>query len=222
MRALRCATSSAKAAVTRSATSCVEMAQPAASRVAESASAKARAERKRFAGSRSSARRHTSSKPAGSASAVDGATMGALHTIIMVAASVSPRNSLPRVRNSHKMMPAQNTSARRSTVCPITCSGAMYCGLPLIMPGRDEAMRADARAMPKSVMRPTPSVPTSMLWGDTSRCTMRSEAPSSSVSSWAAWRPASASTSMRSPMRVFSSSERTFEVRTCVSVAPSM
>ena len=98
-------------------------------------------------------------------------------------------------------MPIANTSARRSIFSDRACSGAMYATLPLSCPVRVTARRDAARAMPKSVMRETPSTLTRMLCGDTSRWTISSERPSSSVPSWAACSPASASSTMRTATR---------------------
>ena len=60
---------------------------------------------------------------------------------------------------------------------PRACSGAMYASLPLSCPARVVERRAAARATPKSVMRATPSTPTRMFCGETSRWTICSGSP---------------------------------------------
>ncbi|MEI8255634.1 MAG: hypothetical protein WCJ30_08185 [Deltaproteobacteria bacterium] len=94
-------------------------------------------------------------------------------------------------------MPVAKRSTLRSTATPVVCSGAMYAILPFTWPSRVELTRSSARAMPKSVMREMPSMPTRTLWGDTSRCTSRSGSPESPVSACAACSPLSMSSTMR-------------------------
>ena len=74
---------------------------------------------------------------------------------------------------------------------PRICSGAEYASLPLNTPSRVMCAAIVAFAMPKSSRRGVPSVAIMMFCGDTSRCTTLSGAPSSSVVSCAACRPAS-------------------------------
>ena len=64
--------------------------------------------------------------------------------------------------------------------------------MPFTSPSRVTASRPTAFATPKSRMRATPSTPTTMFWGETSRWTTPSGVPSSIVASCAAWSPASA------------------------------
>ena len=80
-------------------------------------------------------------------------------------------------------------SARRSTEPERSCSGAMYPSLPLTCPLTVVCSRPAALATPKSTRRATPSLPTSTFWGETSRWTIPSGRPRSSVASWAACSP---------------------------------
>ena len=74
---------------------------------------------------------------------------------------------------------------------PSSCSGAEYASLPLNVPSRVTCAAIVAFATPKSSRRADPSVETITFCGDTSRWTMPSGVPISSVVSCAACRPAS-------------------------------
>ena len=94
------------------------------------------------------------------------------------------RMRLP-VSASHRITPAENTSARASTFQPRPCSGDMYETLPLTTPAWVSYIESDAFAMPKSSSLTWPSNVTNTFCGLTSRCTMLSGEPSKSVSLWA-------------------------------------
>ena len=93
------------------------------------------------------------------------------------------------------MSASQSTTRRRvdvrlrETTPPLSCSGGMYAILPLTWPSRVVWMRPAAFATPKSSTRDVPSEPTRMFCGETSRWTMPSARPCSSLASCAAWRP---------------------------------
>ena len=90
-----------------------------------------------------------------------------------------PWNSGRAHTSSNSTMPAANTSLRQSTGSPRACSGDMYAYLPLMTPSSSSTSRA--RAIPKSTIFTLPSHDRRMFWGDTSRCTMPSGWPNSSV-----------------------------------------
>jgi hypothetical protein len=65
----------------------------------------------------------------------------------------------------------------------------MYASLPLMDPSRVICSLSMALATPKSSRRATPSTPTRMFCGDTSRWTISSALPASFRASCAAWSP---------------------------------
>ena len=74
----------------------------------------------------------------------------------------------PAATISASTTPAENTSARASTASPRACSGAMYAGVPEIVPTR---RLAAARAMPKSMTTTRPARVSITFSGLMSRCT---------------------------------------------------
>ncbi len=75
----------------------------------------------------------------------------------IVSKSVRCLNSRVIVAISNSTMPSENTSLRRSSGCPVHCSGDMYATLPLTAPERVSVMRCEALAMPKSTSLTAPS-----------------------------------------------------------------
>ena len=70
----------------------------------------------------------------------------------------SPANRREPHKSSHSTAQAENTSVRLSTASLLTCSGAMYGGLPLSMPNSvTGACRPRISAMPKSSTLTVPS-----------------------------------------------------------------
>ena len=78
-----------------------------------------------------------------------------------------PKRRLP-VSASQRTIEAAKMSVARVTV-PSSCSGAMYASFPLTSPSRVVWLRPRAFATPKSATRATPSAPTRMFCGETSR-----------------------------------------------------
>ena len=179
---------SATSARTTSATSRV-FATPSMPAAASRASANSSALWNRRSGFLLSAFITTSSYGSSSGHRLEGLTTVSFKRRLRVAALVSPLNSRRPVRHSHKMIPALKRSERWSVSLDDACSGAMYESLPLNWPARVDAIRTSAFATPKSVSRPIPSVPTRMLWGETSRWTSLSGRPFSSASRCAAPSP---------------------------------
>ena len=149
--------------------------------------------------SRSSALSRTTSSLGGHRrSASRAAGIGSLSTLLSVSASPSPLKSRRPSSASHSTTPG-----REDVGAPVDVLGAPRLlgrhvrELALELPGARRRELLVARATPKSVSRALPSMPTRMFCGETSRCTMPSGLPSSSVSSCAACSPASTSTMMR-------------------------
>ncbi len=151
---------------------------------------------KRSSGARARARRTTgaSSGQAASTRLVSG---GVVRTLAMTEASSCPSNARLPVSASNRTAPAANTSARLSTRSSPICSGAMYESFPLRTPVRVADIRRSARAMPKSMRRVVPSLPTRRFWGLTSRWTISSGWPSRSFASCVACSPRAASIRIR-------------------------
>ena len=65
---------------------------------------------------------------------------------------VAARNGAPPISISYIKAPSAYTSVRASAGRPSTCSGAMYSGVPIVMPGLVSLQASDEvlRAMPKS------------------------------------------------------------------------
>lgn len=100
------------------------IATPALAAACSSASAMAIAVGKRSAGALESAFMHTSPTSFGSEGTSScGGFFAPESSIATVCPSLSPRNRRRVVRSSHSTMPAANTSLRRSTPTPVTCSG---------------------------------------------------------------------------------------------------
>ena len=96
----------------------------------------------------------------------------------LAAAFASPVMSRDLARHSHRTIPMEKTSARRSISAPRACSGAMYASLPLRMPVSVSVTLTAAFAMPKSTSFTVPSKVTRMFCGLTSRWTISSGTPS--------------------------------------------
>ena len=91
---------------------------------------------------------------------------------IITAGLVGSYGSSP-VRHSYNIAPHAYRSARWSTSASISCSGAMYPGVPTAMPALvSPVVRTASRAMPKSMTLSVPSAISMMLCGLMSRCTM--------------------------------------------------
>ncbi len=116
---------------------------------------------------------------------------------------ISPRPAKRRAPTSasQSTTPAAYTSARRSSTSAWSCSGGMYPNLPLMRPSWVTCRRPAALAMPKSSTRATPSLPTRMFCGETSRWTTPSSAPPASRASCAACSPRRAPARMAATMR---------------------
>ncbi len=102
---------------------------------------------------------------------VEGGGTSALRIFSITTISLSPSKSLRIVRNSHRQIPTEKTSERRSTGRPRTCSGDMYPNFPLIAPTCVRASLPAAFAIPKSMSFASPSYDTSTFCGLTSRWT---------------------------------------------------
>ena len=114
--------------------------------------------------------------------------MGRSSTFCMVSKSVRPRNSRRPVSASHSTTPRANTSDRRSTGVPFTCSGDRYGSLPLQMPvsvSSPTLKRPWLLAIPKSSSFTPPARSSMMFDGVTSRWTRFSGSPPGSVRLWA-------------------------------------
>ena len=109
-----------------------------------------------------------------------GCTRATRHLWI-VSASVFPTKRRSLVSSSQNTIIAAYVSVRRLTGSPRTCSGAMYAYFPFTALSRVEWSLPAALAMPKSTRRATPSAPTRMFCGETSRCTRPRGPPFSSV-----------------------------------------
>ena len=104
-----------------------------------------------------------------------------LRTFSMTSSSFSALNSRCIVTSSQRQIPRQKMSARRSTSSPRTCSGLMYPNLPLMLPTWVRESLPAAFAMPKSMSFTSPSKDTMMFCGLTSRWTMETGLPPSSL-----------------------------------------
>ncbi len=121
-----------------------------------------------------------------------GALTTSLNTFEMRLPWFSARNKSSPVNASQRTTPAEYTSLRAVVSSSMICSGAMYASFPFTSPGLVVRTRSSALATPKSSTRATPSMPTMMLCGETSRWTIPSGSPRSSFASCAACNPRSA------------------------------
>ncbi len=121
---------------------------------------------------------------ASSSSGIDGSVSRGRGTCaFLIALSACLPFKLPKSEraqvSSHSTIPVAKMSLRGSTGAPAACSGDMYANLPLTTPSSSCTWRA--RAMPKSTSFTIPSHETRMFCGETSRWTMPSASPYSSV-----------------------------------------
>ena len=89
----------------------------------------------------------------------------------ITALTLSPVNGAAPVSISYRITPSEKMSERWSARLPITCSGDMYFGEPIIMPVCVCTLDERMRAMPKSVIFTGPLSGTMMFAGLMSRCT---------------------------------------------------
>jgi hypothetical protein len=94
---------------------------------------------------------------------------GSSYTILNMTAAVLPEKGFCPVSMLKIMMPKEKMSVRASTSPPLTCSGDIKEGVPMIPMVRATPSRASILAMPKSVILARPSSVTRMFAGFKSR-----------------------------------------------------
>ncbi len=123
-------------------------------------------------------------------------------SLARTAIACCPSNGGLPARHSNSTLPSENTSARRSTPCvPWACSGAMYAGVPTVVPEAVARRSASPRAMPKSITftRSTTPPGRNRFEGLTSRCTTPSACAAARASATA--RPSAMVSSVESRPR---------------------
>ena len=165
---------------------------PASPAARSSASANACTEAYRASTSLAMARSSTDWKAAGTPGAETSRASGSsvITRRIVVAMPPSERKGEDPVRASYSTTPRAHTSARGSAGCPRICSGAMYSGVPTIVPGTVSPWLSSSLTSPKSRILTSPSRVRNRFAGLMSRWTR--PAPWAAASPRAAWRHQSA------------------------------